>query len=184
MKLSIIEKVLFCSIGTFWFVWGINLIGDTVVQAGPLETPVFKAAAEPAAAEPAKPAAGAPADAAKSAPGVLAMLATADAAAGKKAFRKCKACHSTEKGGRNKVGPNLWDTVGRAKAGAPGYGFSGALENLGGTWTYRDLDGFLADPKGFARGTKMGFRGVKKAKDRAAIIVYLRSLSDQPKPLP
>ena len=179
MKLSMIEKALFCFIGTFWFVWGINLIGDTVVQAGPLKTAVFKAVAETA-----KPAAGAAADTAKSAPGALAMLATADAAAGKKVFKKCKACHSSEKGGKHKVGPNLWDTVGRAKAGAPGYQFSGALKGLGGTWAYQDLDGFLADPKGFAKGTKMGFRGVKKAKDRAAIIVYLRSFSDQPKPLP
>ena len=78
MKLSMIEKALFCFIGTFWFVWGINLIGDTVVQAGPLKTAVFKAVAETA-----KPAAGAAADTAKSAPGALAMLATADAAAGK-----------------------------------------------------------------------------------------------------
>ncbi len=178
MKLSMIEKVLFCLIGTFWFVWGINLIGDTVVQAGALKTAVFKPATK-ATGE--KPPAKAPADAANAA---LAMLASADAAAGKKTFKKCKACHSAEKGGKHKVGPNLWDTVGRAKAGAPGYNYSGALKGLGGAWTYQDLDGFLADPKGFATGTKMGFRGVKKAKDRAAIIVYLRSLSDQPKPLP
>ena len=183
MKLSMIEKVLFCFLGTFWFVWGINWIGDTVVQAGPLKTAVFKPV-EKAAAETAKSAAGAPADAAKSAPGALAMLASADAAAGKKVFKKCKACHSSEKGGKHKVGPNLWDTVGRAKAAAAGFGYSGALKGKGGAWTYQDLDGFLADPKGFAKGTKMGFRGLKKAKDRAAIIVYLRSLSDQPKPLP
>ena len=134
MKLSMIEKALFCFIGTFWFVWGINLIGDTVVQAGPLKTAVFKAVAETA-----KPAAGAAADTAKSAPGALAMLATADAAAGKKAFKKCKACHSSEKGGKHKVGPNLWDTVGRAKAGAPGYKFSGALKGPGRPWTYQAL---------------------------------------------
>lgn len=177
MRLSIFEKFLFCLVGTFWFVWGINWIGDIVVQAGPLKTAVFK----PADKAPAKAAAEA---AAEVPAGALAMLASADAAAGKKVFKKCKACHSTEKGAKHKVGPNLWDTVGRAKASAPGYQFSGAIEGLGGAWTYRDLDAFLADPKGFARGTKMGFRGIKKAKDRAAILVYLRSLSDQPKPLP
>ncbi len=178
MRLSIIEKSLFCLIGTFWFAWGVNWIGDTVVRAEPLKTAVFKPAKAPAEASTKAP------QAAEADNAALAMLASADAAAGKKAFKKCKACHSTEKGGKNKVGPNLWDTVGRAKASVAGYGYSGALEGLGGEWSYKDLDGFLANPKGFAKGTKMGFRGVKKAKDRAAIIVYLRSLSDQPKPLP
>ncbi len=178
MSLSIFEKFLFCLVGTFWFVWGVNWIGDTVVQAGALKTAVFKPAE---ATTPAPQAAKVPTD---TAGGALAMLASADAGAGKKVFRKCKACHTSEKGGKNKLGPNLWDTVGRAKAAAPGFQFSDALKGLGGTWTYQDLDGFLADPKGFAKGTKMGFRGVKKDKDRAAIIVYLRSLSDQPKPLP
>ncbi len=174
MKLSIFEKFLFCLAATFWFIWSINWIGDTVVQAGPLETAVFKPAAK-------APAEKAPAEAAT---GALAMLASADAAAGKKVFRKCKACHSTKKGGKNKVGPNLWDIVGKAKAAAAGYGYSSALEGLGGEWSYKDMDAFLANPKGFAKGTKMGFRGIKKDKDRAAILVYLRSLSDQPKPLP
>ncbi len=178
MRLSIFEKFLFCLIGTFWFVWGVNWIGDTAVKAGPLKTAVFKPAVKAAAKATGAAPAAEPANAA------LAMLASTDAAAGKKVFKKCKSCHSAEKGGKNKVGPNLWDTVGRAKAAAAGFGYSGALKGLGGAWTYQDLDGFLADPKGFAKGTKMGFRGLKKAKDRAAIIVYLRSLSDQPKPLP
>ena len=184
MKLSMIEKIFFCLIGTFWFAWGVNWIGDTVVQAGPLKTAVFKPAEAPAeATTAAAQAAKAPTEVATAA-GALSMLASADAAAGKKVFKKCKACHSAKKGGKNKVGPNLWDIVGKAKAAAAGFGYSGALKDLGGAWTYQDLDGFLTDPKGFAKGTKMGFRGVKKAKDRAAIIVYLRSLSDQPKPLP
>jgi cytochrome c len=89
-----------------------------------------------------------------------------------------------DKGGRHKVGPNLWDVVGRAKAGAGGYKFSRALAGLGGAWTFEDLDAYLAKPKAFAPGTKMTFNGVKKAADRAAVILYLRSLSDSPKPLP
>ncbi len=115
---------------------------------------------------------------------VPALLASADAGDGKKVFKKCKACHTADKGGRHKVGPNLWDVVGRAKAGAGGYMFSVALAGLGGTWTFEDLVPFRAKPKAFAPGTKMTFRGVGKAADRAAVIAYLRSLSDSPKPLP
>ncbi|NQU59577.1 MAG: cytochrome c family protein [Rhodospirillales bacterium] len=147
------------------------------------EKPMAKAEPAPAPA-PAPVPAKAPAPAPAKMEGVLAMLASADIAKGKKAFGKCKSCHTTKKGDKNRVGPNLWDIVGRAKAGASGFRFSGALKGLGGNWTYQDLDGFLAAPKSFAKGTKMSFSGVKKDDDRAALIVYLRSLSDQPKPLP
>lgn len=184
MHLSMFEKTVFCVLATGWVVWSINAAGDHLVNSKPLKTAIFPAAAE---ATGAAKKAGAEADAPKSdgaAAGALAMLASADADAGEKTFKKCKACHTTEKGGKNKVGPNLWDIVGRAKASAPGYKFSGALAGLGGKWSYQDLDGFMANPKDFAKGTKMSFAGVKKAEARAALLVYLRSLSDQPKPLP
>ncbi len=179
MHFSIIEKGAFAVLVAAWVVWGSNFIGNALVHADPLKTAVFKVegAAAEAAPEKAPETAATPADA-------LAMLATADAGAGAKAFKKCKACHSTDKGGKNKVGPNLWDVVGRAKAGAPGFKFSGVLKGLGGDWTYKDLDAFLAQPKVFAKGTKMSFAGLKKPAQRAAVIQYLRSLSDSPKPLP
>jgi len=175
--------------------------GREVVKASPAPSAPAPSAPAPStpAAAPSAPAPSAPAPstpaAAPSAPAaatggpsgegtVPALLASADAGDGKKIFRKCKACHTADKGGRHKVGPNLWDVVGRAKAGAGGYRFSGVLAGLGGTWTFADLDAFLARPKAFAPGTKMTFRGVKKAADRAALIAYLRSLSDSPKPLP
>ena len=107
-----------------------------------------------------------------------------DAAAGKKVFKKCKSCHTVAKGGKNTVGPNLWDVVGKAKASTAGFAYSGVLKEKGGDWTYADLDAFLLSPKGFAKGTKMSFAGLKKTGDRAAVIAYLRSLSDSPKPLP
>ncbi len=148
--------------------------------------PAAKAPSTPAPA-PSAPAPSAPATGTGGPSGdetVLALLASADAGDGKKVFRKCKACHTADKGGAHKVGPNLWDVVGRAKAGAAGYRFSGVLSGLGGAWTFADLDAFLAKPKAFAPGTKMTFNGVKKATDRAAVIAYLRSLSDSPEPLP
>ena len=182
MRFSMFEKIGFSFMLAAWIAWGSNWIGDALVDAEPLQAAAFKieggsgAAPETAKKPAAEPAAGGS--------DVSALLASADAIAGAKTFKKCKSCHTSKKGGKNRVGPNLWDVVGRDKAGAAGYSFSGALKGLGGTWTYRDLNAFLANPKGFAKGTKMSFAGLKKPQDRAAVIVFLRSLSDQPKPLP
>jgi cytochrome c len=112
------------------------------------------------------------------------LLKTADPAAGKQVAKKCTACHSFDKGGPNKVGPNLWDIVGAKQAHAPDFSYTDAIKNLGGQWTYEELDKYLTSPKTYAPGTKMSFAGVKKAEDRAALIAYLRTLSDTPKPLP
>ena len=152
-----------------------------VEEAAPEEQPTETAAAEPeapeeaaVATEPEAPAGG----------GIAALLAAADAEAGAKVSKKCAACHSFDKGGKNKVGPNLWDIVGKAIAGGEGYKYSGVLAGLGGEWTYDNLDAFLTKPKDFAAGTKMSFAGLKKVEDRANLIAFLRSRSDDPKPLP
>jgi cytochrome c len=116
--------------------------------------------------------------------GVAALLAAADADAGAKVSKKCASCHSFDKDGPNKVGPNLWDIVGRPIAGGEGYKYSDALSGLGGEWSYDKLDGFLAKPKDFAAGTKMSFAGLKRAEARANLIAFLRDFSDSPKPLP
>ena len=82
------------------------------------------------------------------------------------------------------VGPNLWNVVGRTKASVEEYKYSGALKEMKGDWSYGNLDAFLLNPKSYVKGTKMSFSGLKKVSDRAAVIAYLRSLSDTPKPLP
>lgn len=156
-----------------------------VEEAAPEEQPGETATAEPAAAEPAatEPAAAetAPAGGGE---GIAALLAAADAEAGAKVSRKCAACHSFDEGGPNKVGPNLWDIVGRPVAGHEGYKYSDALSGLGGEWSYDRLDAFLTKPKDYAAGTKMSFAGVKSAEDRANLIAFLRGQSADPKPLP
>ena len=112
-------------------------------------------------------------------------MASADPVEGEKVARKCKACHSLDKGGPNKIGPALWDIVGRGIAGAEGYKYSGALSGMSGdSWSLENLDAFIERPKDYAPGTKMSFAGISKEDDRAALLAYLRSLSDNPVPLP
>src|SRR5262249_51737706 len=112
------------------------------------------------------------------------LLKKADPAAGEKVATKCKACHDFTKGGPNKVGPNLWDIVDAKQAHLDNFNYSEAVKHLGGQWTYENLDKFLMSPKDYAPGTKMTFPGLKSPDDRAAVIAYLHSLSDSPKPLP
>ena len=116
---------------------------------------------------------------------VLPLLASADGDAGQKVARKCKACHTFEEGGANKIGPNLWNVVGRDIAADASFGYSPSLqEKSGEAWSYQNLNAFIGKPKDWAPGTKMTFAGVKKAQDRANLIGYLRSLSGSPAALP
>jgi cytochrome c len=116
---------------------------------------------------------------------IMAMLADADIARGQKVSKACAACHSFDKGGADGVGPHLWGVVGRAKDSVAGFTYSGALAaNGASTWTYDSFNKFLWKPKNYAPGTKMNYVGLKKPEDRAAIIAYLRTLDDSPKPLP
>ena len=116
---------------------------------------------------------------------VMPLLASADPANGEKVAKACTACHSFDKGGANKVGPNLWNIVGAKHAHAEGFAYSDALEGMADKdWTYEELNAFLANPKAYAPGTKMGYAGLKKVGARADIIVWMRSLSDNPVALP
>lgn len=115
---------------------------------------------------------------------IVPLLAAADPAAGEKVARKCEACHSLKKGGPNKIGPDLWGVVGRERASHEGFSYSSAMQEKSGKWTYQDLNHFLYSPRSFVPGTKMTFGGIKKTSDRANLIAYLRTLSDQPVPIP
>ncbi|WP_339853347.1 cytochrome c family protein [Roseovarius nubinhibens] len=108
------------------------------------------------------------------------LLASADVAEGEKIFRKCKACHTVEKDGKSRSGPNLYDIVGGPVAAREGFKYSGALSEYGGEWSPERLDAFLEKPKDEVKGTRMSFPGLKKPEDRAALIAYLASHSDEP----
>ena len=111
-------------------------------------------------------------------------LAAADMGRGDASAKKCAACHTFGKGEPNRVGPNLYGIVGRAKASAPGFNYSAALKAKGGNWTPEDLDVFLTNPKGWVPGTNMSFAGITRGGERADLITYLNSRSDNPAQLP
>jgi len=117
-------------------------------------------------------------------PSLNVRLANADPTSGEKMGKKCIACHTFSQGQASKIGPNLWDIIGRNIASGPDFAYSNALLNIEGKWNFVELDRFLTSPKTFARGTKMAFPGLKKPSDRADVIMYLRSLSPTPIAIP
>lgn len=159
---------------------GIGVVVNEVTHMGHEEVMAYKVdvpedGSAPAGAAPAEDTGPEP---------IAPLMAAADAGAGANVFKRCQTCHSVEQGGPNRVGPNLWNSLGGPKAGHDGFSYSAALTDMGGTWTYEDMNHFLANPRGFAPGTKMTFAGLRSAGDRADVIAYLREYTDNPPPLP
>lgn len=176
-----LNKMAGALLGTVFFVFSVGLMSDALfsketpekpgyaLEAAEGDAPAGEAAAAPAAAEPIAP-----------------LMAKADAAAGEAVFKKCGACHTGEKGGANKVGPNLYGIVGRGIAVHEGFNYSEGIKTFGAgkTWDYEELASFITKPKAYIKGTAMGFAGLAKPEDRANLLAYLRTLSDSPVPLP
>ena len=176
-----VNKLLGAFLGVMFVVFSIYLISGAIFAPHLPETAGFTIAA-PEGGEAAEPV---PAPAAVP---IATLLASADATAGEAVFKKCAACHTGEKGGANKVGPNLWGIVNRPIASHEGFAYSGPMKEFsqGGSvvWDYEHLDEFLISPKADVKGTAMGFAGLKKDDERANLIAYLRTLADSPAPLP
>ena len=115
---------------------------------------------------------------------LAALMAMGDIASGEKIFKKCAACHSIVKGGENKIGPALYNVVGRQAGVLSDYKYSKALIAYKKEWNFEELNGFLIKPSKWVAGTKMAYAGLRKEKDRASIIKYLNQNSDNPLPLP
>ena len=115
---------------------------------------------------------------------IAALMAMGDVATGEKVFKKCAACHSIVKGGKNAIGPALYNVVGRKVGAIEEYKYSKALAAYDKNWTFEELNGFLIKPAKWIKGTKMAYAGLRKEKDRASVIKYLNENSDSPLPLP
>jgi len=115
---------------------------------------------------------------------ITAFMTMGDVASGKKVFKKCTACHSINKDGANKIGPALYNVVGRQVGGVSNYKYSKALAEYKKTWTFDELNGFLIKPAKWIKGTKMAYAGLSSETDRASLIKYLNQNSDNPLPLP
>ncbi len=111
---------------------------------------------------------------------IMALLASANISEGEKVFKRCASCHSVSKGGKNKIGPALWGVIGRQAGALTDYKYSKSLIAYGKKWSFEEMNGFLTKPKEWIPGTKMAFAGLKNEKDRASLILYMNSQSDQP----
>ncbi|MEQ9641869.1 MAG: cytochrome c family protein [Alphaproteobacteria bacterium] len=170
-----LNKIAGAVLGAALFVMVIAEISNFLVHPHQLEKAVIEMEAEEAAPATASDEPQVP---------LSQLLAEADAAKGEKQAKKCAACHTFDKGGANKIGPNLYAILGRDIASHEGFSYSEALAGLEGDWTWESLSAFLADPKGFAAGTKMAFAGMKRDGQRADLLLYLRNLADAPMELP
>jgi cytochrome c len=173
-----LNKILGAVLGTCLFTLSLNIIAGGVFAPHAHAKPGYEIAV---------PEGGAPGTAQAALPPAEPIndrLANSDQKKGEASAKKCIACHSFEKGGPNKVGPNLWGVIGGPRAHAKGFSYSAAMKQSGGTWDFESLDRFLANPKAEVKGTSMTFAGIRRPEERADVIAYLNSLSDSPKPLP
>jgi cytochrome c len=174
------NKLIGAFLGVVFVAFSVSIVSDTIFAAHAPHEPGYPI-------EALEPEAGGEAPAEEEV-SILALLPEADPAAGEAVFRKCAACHTAEQGGANKVGPNLWGVVGRPVASHEGFSYSAAMQEFsqGGSvnWTFEHLSQFLRSPRDYVEGTAMAFAGIKNPEEEANLLAYLRSLSEDPVPLP
>jgi cytochrome c len=173
-----LNKILGAILGTCLVVLATSFTAGAIFSPVMPEKPGYEIAVKEEAPAGGKEAAPAPSEP------IEKLLQTASVEKGAASAKKCAACHSFDKGGPNRVGPNLFGIVGDKKGEGRGFNFSAAMKAKGGAWTYDDLNQFIANPKGFVPGTAMGFAGIPRDSERADVIDYLRTLADSPVPLP
>ena len=171
-----INKIVAAILVVFLVIFGIGKISDIIFHVEKPKTSAYKVEVSTASS------------AQNSGSGeivdIKALLAMGNLDDAKKVWKKCSACHSIKKGGKNKIGPALYNILGRNVADLDNYKYSKALMAYGKTWTFEEMNGFLKKPQAYIKGTKMAFAGLKKEKDRASILLFMNQNSDNPLPLP
>ena len=171
-----INKILAAVLVVFLVVFGIGKISDIVFHVEKPNTSAYKV-------EFAETVGSATSESVQTVD-IAALLALGTVEHGQKVFKKCSACHSIKKGGRNNIGPALYNVLGRNMGALEDYKYSKALIAFGKDWTFNEMNSFLIKPTSYIKGTKMAFAGLKKEKDRASVILYMNANSDSPLVLP
>ena len=170
-----INKLVAAILVTVLIVFGIGEISDIIFKVNKTGVIAYKVEEPARSSDEAK---------AESSVEISSLLSLGDVTHGEKVFKKCAACHSINKDGKNKIGPKLYNVVGKATGDTSDYKYSKALISYNKTWTFAELNSFLIKPAKWIKGNKMGFAGLKNDKDRASVILYLNQNSDNPQPLP
>ena len=170
-----INKLVAAILVTVLIVFGIGKISDIIFKVNETGVIAYKVEEPVRSSDEAK---------AESSVEISSLLSLGDVTHGEKVFKKCAACHSINKDGRNKIGPKLYNVVGKATGATSDYKYSKALISYSKTWTFEELNSFLLKPAAWIKGNKMGFAGLKNDRDRASVIIYLNQNSDNPQPLP
>ena len=171
------NKIIVSIVFAIILVVGINKIADVIFYVEKPEKSAYQVASVTTVASTAS------AEASSETGNIMAVFASTSAAEGAKVFKKCAACHSIAEGGKNKIGPALWGVLGRQAGSLPDYKYSKAMATHGKKWSFEEMNGFLIKPKDWIKGTKMAFAGLKKAEDRAAVILYMNENTNNPLPL-
>ena len=171
------NKIIVSIVFAIILVLGINKVADVIFYVEKPEKSAYQVASVTTVAS----TTSAETDSVSSDSGnIMALFASASAAEGAKIFKKCAACHSITEGGANKIGPALWGVLGRPAGSVPGYKYSKAMAAHGKSWSFEEMNSFLTKPKNWIKGTKMSFAGLKKAEDRAAVILYMNEKTNNP----
>jgi cytochrome c len=174
------NKIIGAVLGTVMFIFVVRLVAEKVYEP---ETPAKPGyIVEGVVENPAGGQAAAPVE--EPTPDFGTVLASADTAAGKTVSARCEQCHDISKGGPNKIGPELWGVIGRARATNPGFAYSSAMMSDHTPWTFALLFKYLKSPASMVPGTKMSFAGLRSAQDRINLIAFLRTASDNPVAIP
>ncbi len=174
-----INKIVAAILMVALLIIGIGKISDVIFYVEKPETPGYKVELDQSTSD-----LTLTADAVEVKVDIAALMSMGDIVSGEKIFKKCAACHSIVKGGKNNIGPALYNVVGRKVGAVNDYKYSKALLNYDKSWSFEELNGYLLKPSKWIKGTKMAFAGLRKEKDRASVIKYLNQNSDNPKQLP